>query len=276
MAAPAPESEDPTSSLFPPPTPLPADRKRTKKIGIYRDWIDRAEPAVREIFDRALAYYTENGYEVIDITIPFIPEGQRAHALTIMADIASGVKPKQISQLTAPNRVLVSLGMYQISAQELLAAQRVRNVLMTHLAYLFQKYPGLMIFSPVTPLPGWNIQGGESDLSRGVSDGGKTVRNMEYVYLANFTGCPSISCPAGYDPATGVPISVMAMSDWGTEEDLIDFARDGEGILDLPANKPPGATEWDAAEGLRNPAAKGGVWEDVISNAKASSTVSLS
>jgi amidase len=43
----------------------------------------------------------------------------------------------------------------------------------------------------------------------------------------------------------------MAMSDWGTEEDLIDFARDGEGHLDL-----------------RVPSGDDSVWEDVIGNAK--------
>ncbi|KAJ5096583.1 hypothetical protein N7456_007304 [Penicillium angulare] len=269
MAAPAPESQDPTSSLFSQPVPPPADRKRTKTIGIMPDWIDRAEPAVREVFDRALAYYRENGYNVVDISIPYLPEGQRAHALTILADIASGVDAKQIRELTAPNKVLVSMGMYQITAQDLLASQRLRNLLMTHLAYLFQKHPGLLILSPSTPLPGWNISGGESDLARGVSDGGRSVRNMEYVWLANFTGCPSINCPAGYDPATGVPIGIMAMSDWGTEEELIDFARDGEPMLDLPANQPPGATESDSpSQGLRAPSSEGTIWEDVIARAR--------
>ncbi|KAJ5765020.1 hypothetical protein N7520_004579 [Penicillium odoratum] len=265
MAAPAPESEDSTSSLFSQPVPPPADRKRNKIIGIYRDWIDRAEPAVREVFDRSLDYYRQNGYSVVDITIPYLPEGQKAHVLTIMADIASGVTTSQIRHLTAPNKVLVSMGMYQITAQDLLASQRLRNLLMTHLSYLFQKHPGLLILTPTTPIPGWNIQGGDADLQRGVSDGGMSVRNMEYVWLANFTGCPSINCPAGYDRDTGVPIGIMAMSDWGTEEDLIDFARDGEAILDLPANRPPAASDSDAAlNGLRIPAAAGSIWEDVI------------
>ncbi|KAJ5167299.1 uncharacterized protein N7482_006080 [Penicillium canariense] len=251
MAAPAPASQDPISSQFPRPLPLPSDRERAKKIGIVRDWIDRAEAPVRDVFDSALDYYREHGYEVIDITIPYLPEGQRAHVLTIMAEIASGVDVRQIRHLTAPNKVLVSLGMWQITAQELLAAQRLRNLLMTHLAHLFKTHPGLMIFSPSTPIPGWHIGGGEADLSRGLSDGKTSVRNMEYVWLANFTGCPSISCPAGYARESGVPVGVMAMSNWGTEEDLIDFARDGEGILDLHV-----------------PSGDESVWEDVIAKAK--------
>ena len=68
-----------------------------------------------------------------------------------------------------------------------------------------------MIFSPTSPLPGWHIDGGEADLARGVSDGKASVRNMEYVWLANFSGCPAITCPAGYAPDSGVPVGVMAL-----------------------------------------------------------------
>lgn len=264
MAAPAPESQDAISSQFPTPFPLPSDRKRTKTIGIVKNWIDRAEKPVRTVFDTALDYYRQNGYEIIDISIPYLPEGQRAHILTIMAEIASGVNATQIRHLTAPNKVLVSMGMWQITAQDLLASQRLRNLLMTHLAHLFKTHPGLMILTPTTPIPGWRIDGGEADLARGLSDGKTSVRNMEYVWLANFSGCPSINCPAGYEPKSGVPIGIMAMSEWGTEEDLIDFARDGEGILDLPANKPVAGGEAGSGLGLRIPSAKDSVWEDII------------
>lgn len=270
MATPAPASQDSVSSQFPKPAPLPSDRKRVKTIGIVRDWVDRAESPVREVFDRSLDYYRQQGYDVINITIPYLPEGQRAHVLTIMAEIASGVHANQIRHLTAPNKVLVSMGMFQITAQDLLSSQRLRNLLMMHLAHLFKSHPGLMILTPTTPIPGWHIDGGEADLSRGLSDGKTSVRNMEYVWLANFTGCPSINCPAGYARDSGVPIGVMAMGEWGSEEDLIDFARDGEAILDLPANKPSGGgEEVSAFKGLRVPSAADSVWEDVIVKAKA-------
>ncbi|KAJ5162611.1 Amidase [Penicillium coprophilum] len=269
MATPAPASEDPISSQFPYPAPLDPKTERTKTIGIVRDWIDRAEGPVRAVFDRALNYYREQGYTIIDITIPYLPESQRAHALTIMAEIASGVDASKIRQLTAPNKVLVSMGMYQVTAQDLLASQRLRNLLMTHLAHLFKTHPGLLIVSPTTPIPGWHIDGGQADLSRGLSDTKSSVRNMEYVWLANFTGCPAISCPAGYTPDGGVPIGVMAMSEWGSEEELIAFARDGEPILDLPTSSLlEGNGMASASKGLRTPAGDCSAWEDIISHAK--------
>lgn len=265
MAAPAPSDQDTTSSSFPNPlSTLPSStQQRPKTIGIIRDWINRAEPSVRAVFDTALAHYQKQGYEIIDITIPYLPEGQRAHILTIMSLIASGVNPKQISQLSAPNKVMVSMGMWQIQAQDFLASQRLRNLLMSHLAHLFKQHPGLLIFTPTTPIPGWKIET-ETELSRGLSDGKSSVRNMEYVWLANFTGCPAISCPAGLTgDGDKVPVGVMAMGEWGTEEDLIAFARDGVGLLD------EGDRESVQSTGLKIPNGRDSFWEDIIASSEA-------
>ncbi|KAK1144676.1 hypothetical protein N8T08_004980 [Aspergillus melleus] len=275
MAAPAPVDEDPMSAAFPDPlTSISSSsaRPKNKTIGIVREWINRAEPSVRAVFDSSIEFYRKQGYKVIDINIPYLPEGQRAHVLTIMTEIASGLSPHQISKLTAPNKVLVSMGMWQIAGQDFLAAQRLRNLLMSHLAHLFQSHPGLLILSPTTPIPGWKI-GGDADLSRGLSDGKSSVRNMEYVWLANFTGCPAINIPAGYaQDGNRVPIGVMAMGEWGTEEDLIAFARDGEAILDLPQNQPSAAAATKSDEqspGLKIPQGEGSLWEDIIQTATA-------
>ncbi|GKZ16732.1 hypothetical protein AbraCBS73388_004108 [Aspergillus brasiliensis] len=275
MATPAPESADPLSAAFPSPLrTLPSTTNHPKTIGIVRDWINRASAPVRAVFDATLNHYrTQQNYTIIDITIPYLPEGQKAHALTILSEVTSGLTPSQISHLTPANKVMVSMGMWQIKGQDFLAAQRLRNCLMMHLAYLFQKHPGLMILTPTTPIPGWKIEGGEADLKRGVSDGNSTVRNMEYVWLANFTGCPAISCPAGYDvlddgSGLRVPVGVMAMGEWGSEEELIKFARDGEGVLDVPAAAAASAEDdGKKSSGLTVPCGEGAAWDDVITMA---------
>lgn len=53
---------------------------------------------------------------------------------------------------------------------------------------------------------------------------------MTYAWLANFSGCPSISVPIGYakDPKGAVPIGLMGMSDWCSEDELIAFGYDCE------------------------------------------------
>jgi hypothetical protein len=66
-----------------------------------------------------------------------------------------------------------------------------------------------------------------------------------------------------------VPIGVMAMGEWGAEEDLIAFARDGEDILGWEENRPAagvGAGQ-PAATGLGIPSGERSFWEDVIGSA---------
>jgi Asp-tRNA(Asn)/Glu-tRNA(Gln) amidotransferase A subunit family amidase len=101
---------------------------------------------------------------------------------------------------------------------------------MEHLAHLFQKHPGLIIVTPTTPNAGWAIE--EADLACGMSNANMTLRNMEYVWLANFTGIPCLQMPVGYvDGVKGkgkVPIGMSGQSEWGSEDALIEFGYDAE------------------------------------------------
>lgn len=59
---------------------------------------------------------------------------------------------------------------------------------------------------------------------------------MEYCWLANFVGCPALSVPVGYvDPSVGggkVPIGLMGMGEWCSEDELIEFGFECEKYLD--------------------------------------------
>ncbi len=99
---------------------------------------------------------------------------------------------------------------------------------MQHLIHLFATYPGMIVVTPTTPNAGWKVQ--EADLRYGCSDGNMSIRNMEYVWLANFTGAPAISVPVG-NADGGVPVGLMGMSEWGDEEGLIGFGYEVERYL---------------------------------------------
>jgi Asp-tRNA(Asn)/Glu-tRNA(Gln) amidotransferase A subunit family amidase len=217
------------SSHFSPPRAHAGPRNKT--IGIYKAWFDRADPPVQEACQSALRYLqSEHGYKVIDITIPLLQEGQTAHAMTILAEGVDLSRP--VWELTPPNRILLSVAK-QTPSVDFLLAQRVRNVIMKHLAYLFEKHPGLIIVTPTTPNAGWAIE--NADLACGMSNANMTLRNMEYVWLANFTGVPCIQLPVGYvDGVKGkgkVPIGLSGHGDWGSEDALIEFGHDGEQYL---------------------------------------------
>lgn len=65
-------------------------------------------------------------------------------------------------------------------------------------------------------------------------------------------------------------MGIMAMGEWGTEEELIAFARDGEGLLEsLPESLAPASLKNGdkKGKGLRTPGGENGVWEDVIARA---------
>ena len=253
MAQPDPSHRH--SALFPPPRKLSSPAP--KVLGVYKNWFDRAEEPVKALCQKAIDHFTNKlGYTLVDIHIPLIHEGQTAHAMSIMSEAVNGTP--DTSFLTPANRVLLAVGA-QCPASDFIQANRVRNLLMQHLAALYQKHPGLLILTPTVPTVGWEIKSGDADLTHGVSDGDMSIRSMEYVWLANFTGCPCIQVPVGYSqPKKGygedvVPVGMMAMGEWGSEDALIEWGVEAETYLH----------EADAGEARRRPP----VWVDVLGRA---------
>lgn len=229
-----PDALDPDAALFTAPASVdlspPAGGKK-KLIGIYKTWFDRADAEVQKLCWKALDYLTtHHGYEIIDITIPLIHDGQLAHAMTILSELGSGVPDSDLSKLTAPTKVLIAVGK-KTPAIDFLQAQKLRNLLMQHLSHLYQEHPGLIIVTPTTPNAGWRIN--EADLKYGCSNGNQQVRNMEFAWMANFVGCPALSAPVGFvDAEDGrdgkIPVGIMGMSEWCAEDDLIRFGYEVE------------------------------------------------
>ena len=214
-----PDPDDRKSATFPnsivtkPSTPV--SNREKKYLGICPDWIDRSDPPVAALFSKALKFYVDKlGYETVEITLPFLPQNQKAHALTILSEVRSTVSPAQISELTYHNQLLLTVMGSHATCQDFLAAQKLRDMLMRHLAYLWRKYPGMVVVTPTTPCAGWKI-GAPGDVvigGRGVSDGDMSLKSMEFVFVANWTGAPAISCPMGYAGDGDVPVGIMVSS----------------------------------------------------------------
>lgn len=76
---------------------------RPKILGICRAWFNDCAPAVRELCEGMVdTMVTKHGYKVVDIQIPFLAEGQFAHAMTVLTDAAT-LLPKY-DNLTFANR----------------------------------------------------------------------------------------------------------------------------------------------------------------------------
>lgn len=240
-----PDEDDEDCSLFAPPGTTPTSQ--SKIIGIYKPWFARAEPAVLDLCQKAVDYYQHRlGYQVVEIEIPYLAEGQKSHALTILSELQEETvrchsryvsKHKDTSKtwlsgLSPANKIMLSVGA-QTTGPDYLLAQQLRGILMRHLAFLYKRYPGMLIVTPTSPMPGWSIKS-EGDLKYGFSDANKTLRAMEYVWLANFCGNPAISVPVGYVDAIKtaggpkIPVGLMAMGDWGSEDQLLQWGRQAE------------------------------------------------
>lgn len=146
------------SAMFPEPlSEILDDSPSPKVLGLCEDWIDRSDVEVRQMFSRAVQYFEKCGYETRKIQIPFLEEGQKSHAVTILSEIRAGIEQSNISKLLPSNQLLLDVTGGQGTAADFLFAQRMRDLLMKHLSFLWQEHPGMIILTPTTPGAGWKI-----------------------------------------------------------------------------------------------------------------------
>jgi Asp-tRNA(Asn)/Glu-tRNA(Gln) amidotransferase A subunit family amidase len=180
--------------------------------------------------------------------------------MTVLTDAAT-LLPKT-NNLTPANRIMIALGTVTPSTDYLLA-QKLRQLIMQHLAHLWKTYPGMIIVTPTTSCAGWRIAG-KKDFKYGISDGDQTLKTMEYVWMANFCGLPSLSVPAGFvvpEGTTGagdiageetqgrIPVGLMAMGEWTSEESLLQWGLVAESLGEDRRARPP-------------------IWVDVVAKAR--------
>ncbi|RDW71269.1 hypothetical protein BP6252_07832 [Coleophoma cylindrospora] len=241
------------SSHFAAPSPFNISASRPKVLGIPEEWFARATPLVqgrcRSLLDKLVA---EHDYKLVPIKIPFLVEAQIAHALTMLTDAAT-LLPKTHG-LTPANKILIALGTVTPSTDYLLA-QKLRRCLMEHLAYLWAEHPGMVIVTPTTACEGWPV-GSKIEMKFGVSDGDRTLKTMEYVWMANFLGLPSVTVPAGFVPAdkkvsdrSEIPVGLMGMAEWGEEDLLLHWGMHAERVGSARVQRP-------------------GIWIDVVERAR--------
>lgn len=121
----------------------------------------------------------------------------------------------------------------------------------------------MIIVTPTTRCAGWHIAG-SIDLKWGISDGDQTLKTMEYVWMANFAGLPSLTLPVGFVVPDGaenageeagdevggkIPVGLMGMGEWASEHTLLQWGLVAESLGDDRRCRPP-------------------IWVDVIEKAR--------
>ena len=255
MATPDPSHD--SSRNFPHPSltiPQGLPPPNERHIGIPETWLKHAalSAEVSTLFQAAVSHLTSNAsYTLHPISLPLLQQGQKAQAFCCLAQGSSTFSTPahpttQLRSLTPQTELLFTLALRHATLPSLVAANRLRNLIMQHLSHLFTTYPGLIILTPTTPSAGWPIASA-SDINpsnkTGFINPDMSLRTMAFSWLANFTGCPCLNVPIGYaDPAPDankvdpddrrkIPVGMTGMGEWGSEEGLISWARMVEGVL---------------------------------------------
>jgi len=156
------------SANFPTPFPLTSTNlppTATKTVAIWKPWFDDCSATVNNLTSLALdRLVKEQNYNLIQLpTFPYLNEARLAHASSIVSDMASFVEGR-VWDLNAANRVLLSIGSRSMTS-DYVAANKVRTMVMSHLASLWKEHPGMILLTPTTPHAGVQIK--EAELTHG-------------------------------------------------------------------------------------------------------------
>jgi Asp-tRNA(Asn)/Glu-tRNA(Gln) amidotransferase A subunit family amidase len=204
------------------------------RLGVYWPWFEHASPTVVECCKALLKKLKESGGQVKEIHLTELDSGRIAHAVTILAEMAS-----MLDSLYADHRRDFSLESRAhlvvarcLTARDYLQAQRIRARLTEHWHQVLREVD--VIVTPTTgcsapPIHPDALRYGESDLSL-------LTEIMRFVVPANLLGLPAISLPAGYDPL-GLPVGFHAIARPWEEHVLLRLANTVEGVVER--RKPP-------------------------------------
>jgi Asp-tRNA(Asn)/Glu-tRNA(Gln) amidotransferase A subunit family amidase len=195
------------------------------RIGVVRDAVSEDVTAeVAEACDAAIeTLRAETGGEVRQIELPDLPAATLAAILIINSESMSGVKPEQLNNLH-PELSPIARGTLKyrmlLPAAAAVQAGRVRTLMRRRLAALFEQVDA--IAWPTIPAPAPPLDSPLVELPSGTHTADQA--NVRGAALANLTGIPSISLPAGLS-GEGLPIALQLQAAWGRDELLLDAAE---------------------------------------------------
>ena len=198
---------------------------RGLKIGVYAPWFHHAEAEIVAVCEALLRKFTDSGAVVREITLPDLEASRLAHAVTIASEMAHCVDSIHGARRQRFNLdVRVNLAVARtFGSSDYIRAQQVRARLMGHFARAFESVD--VIVTPATGIVAPAISKAAAEI--GESDLSTATEIMRFVTLANLTGHPAISFPAGYTK-TGLPIGMQVIGRPWDEATLLRLALAAE------------------------------------------------
>lgn len=176
------------------------------RLGVYRDWFNDADEEVVATCERLVEAFVGLGAEIVEVTIPELYTTSVAFGLTILTEMAASMSIHEVQHRCDfgwTTRQMLAI-IRNTRPSDYVIAQRVRTRALCNFLSVLDKVSAIV--TPATALTAPRIE--ERSLPDGISDVDQTMRTMRFASVANFTGLPAISIPAGYD-ARGLPIGLQ-------------------------------------------------------------------
>ena len=191
------------------------------RIGVYNQWFDHSDTAVRKGCRVALTWLQEAGAEIVSIKIPELNQSREAHTVISLCELYSAYRydlPQHFQSLNVETRVPLAIAA-QFSAADYVAANRQRTRAIKTFEHLFKQVDIIATPSTACTAPPISPQAdthGEIDIEN-------TLKLTRFTMQSNLTGVPAISIPVGYD-SDGLPFSFQLMAAWWQEDILFQVA----------------------------------------------------
>lgn len=195
------------------------------RIGVVRDAVSEdVAPEVGEACEAAIeALRGVTGGEIREIELANLDAAALAGILTINGESLGGVTPQRLNELhpeiSPINRGFAKYRML-LPAAAMVQAGRLRTLMRRRLAELFEDVD--VIAWPTIPAVAPPLEAPLVELPSGTHTADQA--NVRGGALANLTGIPAISVPAGLG-AGGLPIALQLQGAWGRDELLLDAAE---------------------------------------------------
>ncbi|NOJ95597.1 amidase [Corallococcus coralloides] len=192
------------------------------RLGLCTPYFEDADPDVVSRCREAVRALTDAGATVVELPAPDLNTILWTHSCIILSEMAEAMLPQvkaRASVFGLDSRTNLALGRH-FKATDLIHALRHRHRLTRELLALMADVD--VIVTPTTAstapaIPEATLPAGESNLP--VVDA-----LMRFIRLANLTGCPALSVPAGFDRA-GLPVGVHLMGRPYEEHLLLRLGR---------------------------------------------------
>ncbi len=197
-------------------------------VGVVEAWWADATREVARACERTLGALEARGARVVDVEVEGLDEVRDVLVATIGAEVQHNAWfLDAAARRTLPPDVRIGLAVARhIGRSEYAAAQRVRAGMAASMWRLLERVDVLVSPSTVRTAP---------PVPRDdVADVAQTVELMRTTALANLTGQPAISVPAGFDK-DGLPIGFQAMARPWDEAVLLRVAR----AVERPVERAP-------------------------------------